>query len=82
MCLEELMPYPDDEILRLDLLVQQVRECDETAQETADRLSEEWRQENCEFAIYLDQFTSTLCGRKAVGTDLETEQARCQKHLS
>jgi hypothetical protein len=66
------MPYPDNEILKLELLVQQVRERYEP---------------HCEYEIrlgdgYIDDCTVVVCGKPAVGTDLETEQARCQKHLS
>jgi hypothetical protein len=74
------MSYLDDEILRLELLVQQVER--RRSARIINEISALPRQDKCEFAVYLDQFTSTLCGRKVVGSDLETEQARCQKHLS
>jgi hypothetical protein len=93
--------YPDNEILKLELLVEQVRERRKGERRISEpqilagpgaiadpqfRRSGEDRRNppRCEFAVplSLDGCNTVPCGRKAVGTDLESETPRCAKHLS
>jgi hypothetical protein len=67
VCLEEFM-YPDNEILKLELLVEQVREL---------RCEYEIRLGDG----LIDDCTVVVCGKPVAGYDIESEQPRCLRHL-